>query len=66
MALVGSIGVALLLGAFFANLAGWTVWHEVYVGLSVGLLVYVVVSLMTAKPDHPAPEIEKMRPSTIQ
>lgn len=32
----------------FAKLSGWTTWHEVYVGFSVAILAYVLVSLMTS------------------
>ncbi|MDA2923173.1 sodium/solute symporter [Acidobacteria bacterium AH-259-L09] len=45
----------------FAKLAGWTTWHEVYVGFGVAILAYVFVSLMTSKPSHPVPEIQRTR-----
>ncbi len=32
-----------------AKLAGWTTYHEVYVGLGVTLVVYVLVSVLTSK-----------------
>ncbi len=50
----------------FAKLAGWTTWHEVYMGLSVALLVYIVVSLMSSKPDSPVQGIEGTGLSAIQ
>ena len=44
MAFVGSIGVALLLGAFFANLAGWlgvgSRWYQGINALGAGISAY--------------------------
>ena len=43
---VGSITV---IAWYLARYAGWTGWHEVYVGTSVAFVVYVGVSLLTSK-----------------
>ena len=45
----------------FAKLAGWTTWHEVYVGFGVAILAYVLVSLVTSKPKRPATETQTTR-----
>ena len=42
---VGSITV---IAWYLARYAGWTGWHEVYVGTSVAFAVYVGVSLLTS------------------
>jgi len=44
------LGSATVIAWHFAKEAGWTIWHEVYVGLGVGILVYVGVSLVTTTP----------------
>lgn len=48
------IGAASVVAWFLAKWWGWTAWHEVFVGLAVGTLVYFGVSLATA----PAPGVE--------
>ncbi len=40
-------GSVIVVGWYFAKRAGWTTWHEVYAGLSVAILSYVAVSLLT-------------------
>ena len=45
--LLGSVTV---IGWHFVNRAGWTDWHEVYVGTGVAFLAYIGVSLMGPKP----------------
>jgi Na+(H+)/acetate symporter ActP len=47
-------GTASVVGWFLAKRWGWTDWHEVFVGLAVGTLVYVGASWATA----PAAAIE--------
>lgn len=41
------VGAASVIGWFLAKRWGWTSWHEVFVGLAVGTVVYVGVSLAT-------------------
>jgi SSS family transporter len=42
-------GSVIVVGWYFAKRAAWTTWHEVYAGLSVAILSYVVVSLLTSQ-----------------
>jgi SSS family transporter len=42
-------GSVVVIAWYLARYAGWTSWHEVYVGTSVAFLVYFGVSLLTSK-----------------
>ena len=42
------IGSTVVVGWYCAKKAGWTNWHEVYVGLGVALLVYFAASLASS------------------
>jgi Na+/pantothenate symporter len=52
------VGGLTVIAWFIAKRQGWTHLHEVFVGLAVGLTIYIVVGLLTAPPtrnsmDHP-------------
>ncbi len=42
------VGSATVIGWYIAKKASWTSWHEVYVGLVVGIVAYVGVSMLTS------------------
>ena len=43
------VGSVVVVGWFFAKRAGWTTLHEVYAGLGVAILSYVLVSILTTQ-----------------
>ncbi len=42
------LGSATVTAWHFAKRAGWTTWHEVYIGFGIAVLAYLVVSLLTS------------------
>jgi Na+(H+)/acetate symporter ActP len=49
-----ALGAVVTIGWYFARRAGWTEWHEVYVGTTVAVLTYIGVSLATPGRKMPA------------
>ena len=60
-----AIGSAAVVGWYCAKKAGWTSWHEVYVGLGVALVVYFAASLASSGSVDDR-SMEKPTPTTRQ
>ena len=45
-----TMGGITVVGWHFARKAGWTTWHELFVGVGVSFGVYLLVSLMSSRP----------------